>query len=81
MNLIPKSAMTSFILTFLFGPLGLFYSSPLWAVLLSIAFYFTLPTILVPIGIWLLSWGIGHYCVCTHNENIEAIKQLAKDNQ
>jgi len=27
MNLRPKSRLTAFLLTFLFGPLGLFYSS------------------------------------------------------
>jgi len=30
MNLRPKSRLTAFLLTFLFGPLGLFYCSGRW---------------------------------------------------
>ncbi|EJL6616022.1 hypothetical protein NMS36_000360 [Vibrio cholerae] len=33
-------------------------------------------TVIAPIIIYLLSWGLGDYYTATHNENIEAIKAL-----
>lgn len=76
MNLVPKSRVMSFTLTFLLGPVGLLYSAPIWGVVLTILFALTWKTVLVPIAIWLLSWGLGDYYTATHNENIQAIKAL-----
>ncbi|MCG6216231.1 hypothetical protein [Vibrio furnissii] len=76
MNLVPKSRVMSFALTFLLGPIGLLYSAPLWGVMLTILLVLTWSTVLVPIAIWLLSWGLGDYYAASHNENIQAIKAL-----
>lgn len=55
-----KSKATSFILCFLFGPLGLFYTHgfliPLVLVLVAL---FLSATIVVPVGIWILSMIVG----------------------
>ncbi|MCG6268269.1 hypothetical protein [Vibrio furnissii] len=76
MNLVPKSRVMSFALTFLLGPIGLLYSAPLWGVMLTILFVLTWFTLIGPIAIWLLSWGLGDYYTASHNENIKEIKAL-----
>ncbi|EKO3392576.1 hypothetical protein OMA37_004416 [Vibrio fluvialis] len=43
---------------------------------MTILFALTWSTLLVPIAIWLLSWGLGDYYTASHNENIQAIKAL-----
>lgn len=77
MNLIPKSRVTSFILTLLFGPLGLFYSSIAGAIALIIVAVVSASTIVGPIFCWLLAIGIGDHCTYKHNQNIEAIKEMS----
>lgn len=58
----PKSRAVAFLLTFLFGPLGLFYVSVVGALVMIIAAiisFFLLP-IIGPIITWIISmvWGI-----------------------
>lgn len=77
MDLIPKSRITSFILTLLFGPLGLFYSSIAGAIALIIVAVVSASTVVGPIVCWLLAIGIGDHCTYKHNQNIEAIKEMS----
>ncbi len=76
MNLVQESRVMSFLLTFLLGPVGLLYSTPVWGIVLTVIFVLSISTVIVPIIIYLLSWGLGDYYTATHNENIEAIKAL-----
>ena len=76
MNLNPKSRLASFLLTLFFGPLGLFYSSAVGALVLMIVAFVTFTSVIGPIVCWLLAIGIGDHCTVKHNQNIDNIKDL-----
>jgi len=67
-----KSRITSFILTVLIGPLGLLYSSVLWGVVLTIIAIAGAPTVVVPVGVWILSILLGDSFTYNHNKKIRA---------
>jgi low affinity Fe/Cu permease len=74
-----KSRTTSFILTLLFSVLGLFYASPLAAVIVLVLAVVTIP--LVPlVGYpfwWVMCIAIGDHAVVSHNrEREQFIKEL-----
>lgn len=55
-----KSKATSFILCFLFGPLGLFYTfPPLTPIALTLIAIIFSGTIAIPVAIWILSMWLG----------------------
>jgi ABC-type multidrug transport system permease subunit len=72
-----KSRTTSFILTLLFSVLGLFYASPLAAVIVLVLAIFTA---WIPFAIlfwWVLAIAIGDHAVVAHNRERERfIKEL-----
>ena len=76
MNLNEKSRLVSFILTLIFGPLGLFYSSVAGALVLTFIAFIAAATIIVPVICWILAICIGDHCTYKHNKNIENIKEL-----
>lgn len=78
MNSQGKSVGVAFLLTFLFGALGVFYSSVIGGIVMSIAWFFTLLLGLVTFGlgwglfavVWMVSilWG----CIAASNSNSKA---------
>lgn len=79
MNLNPKSRLVSFLLTLLFGPLGLAYSSIAGALVLAVVAVATAASIVGPIVCWVLAIAIGDHCTYKHNKNIENIKELVSN--
>lgn len=79
MNITEKSRLTSFFLTLLFGPLGLFYSSMAGAIALSILAVASYATIIGPILCWMFAMGIGDHCVVKHNKNAAELKDILKN--
>lgn len=76
MNLTEKSRITSFCLTFFFGPLGLFYSSTGAALALILVAVIGFATVVVPLFVWVFSIALGDHLTYKHNKNLEAFKQL-----
>ncbi|PTC02020.1 hypothetical protein C9980_25320 [Vibrio mediterranei] len=76
MNLNEKSRLVSFVLTLIFGPLGLFYSSLAGGLVLLIVAVITAGSIIGPIICWILAIAIGDHCTYKHNKNIAEIKNL-----
>lgn len=72
MNVIKKSKGVSLLLTLLFGPLGLLYSSKGGAILLTILTVISFPTVIIPVLCWLASMVIGEISVIKHNKNVDA---------
>ena len=68
-----KSRMTSFILTLLFGPIGLLYSSVLWGVILTLAAIVGIGTVIVPVAIWIISILMGDSLTYKHNQKIKLL--------
>lgn len=81
MNLNPKSRFVSFLLTLVFGPLGLFYSSIAAALCLIVIAVVTAGSVIGPVFCWILAIGIGDHCTYKHNQNIEAIKGLMANKE
>nr|WP_319381271.1 hypothetical protein [Thiomicrorhabdus sp.] len=71
-----KSQLIGFVLTFLLGPLGLFYSSWVAALILCVIAFSTAFTIFIPVICWLLSILVGFFAVNKHNEKVKAAAQL-----
>ena len=71
-----KSRVTSFVLTLLFGPLGLLYASVVWSLLMIVLVVVTAFTIVGPFVIWVLSIAIGDHLVHKHNQSIKQFMQL-----
>ena len=74
-SLAPKSRLTSFFLTLLFGPLGLFYSTIGGALFMLILVVISASTIVGPIFFWLLSIAIGDHATHKHNKALEDFKK------
>lgn len=66
-----KSRIVSFILTVLIGPLGLMYSSVLWGAVLLIIAILGATTIVLPVGVWVLSILLGDSFTYNHNQKIK----------
>lgn len=69
-----KSQTAGFFLTLLFGPLGLFYSSWVAALILS-----AIAVATVPVGLffcWFLAIIISFFSVSKHNEKVKAFAAL-----
>lgn len=80
MELLQKSRLVSFLLTILFGPLGLLYSSiagGLILTLIAVVFHWT---IFIPILCWLLAIILGDSLTYRYNKNAELlVKTLSGD--
>ena len=78
MNLNLKSELVSFLLTFFFGPVGLFYSSFAGGVALLLLTAATFPTVIGPIICWFLSIVIGMHCTSNHNYSVKKFISIHK---
>lgn len=76
LNINTKSRLTSLILTLLIGPLGLMYSSILWGAILTIIAFLGAPTVVVPLGVWILSILLGDSFTYNHNKRIQSQAQF-----
>lgn len=81
MNLNPKSRTASFLLTLFFGPLGLFYSSAVGGLVLTLIFVFSFTTIIAPFICWILAIAIGDHCTHRHNQNVEKLMAALSGRQ
>ena len=72
-----KSRTTSAILTILFGPLGLFYTTVWGALALTVLAFASAPTIIGPLFAWVVSIFWGDSLVKKHNSalNVQAEPQ------
>lgn len=71
-----KSQGLGFILTLILGPLGLFYSSWVAALILCVIAIASAATIIGPIICWLLAILISFAAVSKHNEKVKAAAEL-----
>lgn len=71
-----KSQFVGFLLTILFGPLGLFYSSWIAALILTLIAIFTFATIVVPVLCWLISILFSFAAVHDFNKKLLAKAEL-----
>ncbi len=71
-----KSTGLGFVLTLLLGPLGLFYSSWVAALILSVIAITSALTVIGPIICWILSIIINFFAVSKHNEKVKAAAAL-----
>jgi len=71
-----KSKTVGFVLTLIFGPLGLFYSSWVAGLILSVLALFTLATIIIPLACWVISMAFSFYFVIRFNEKVIATANL-----
>jgi len=75
-----KSNGVGFLLTVLFGPLGLFYSNWIAALILCVIAFTTAVSIIGPIACWLLSMSLTFLFVSQHNEKVKAAANLSHAN-
>jgi hypothetical protein len=73
-----KSQLSGFFLTLFFGPLGLFYSSWVAALILCVIAIFTAVSIIGPIICWLLAIFISFATVSSHNKKVQATANLTQ---
>lgn len=73
MNLNKKSQLVSFILTLLFGPIGLLYSTIAGSIGFMLIAFLTAPTVIGPIICWILSILVGAHYVSSHNHNVDVL--------
>ena len=73
-----RSQMMGVVLTVIFGPLGLFYSSWIAALILCVVVVATVSTILVPIVCWITSVLLSLFFVPRYNKKVEAQARLMK---
>ena len=66
-----KSQSTGIILTMLLGPWGLMYSNKYVALVYMVLLIITVPTIVIPVFLWVLSIPTSIYCVKQHNDDVE----------
>lgn len=71
-----KSQILGFILTLLLGPLGLFYSSWVAALILSVIAISSAVSIIGPVLCWLLAILISFFAVSKHNDKVKAAAEL-----
>ncbi len=71
-----KSQFLGFVLTLLFGPLGLFYSSWAAAIILCVIAISSVASVIGPIICWILAIIIGFATVSKHNEKVRAAAAL-----
>lgn len=71
-----KSQFAGFLLTFFLGPLGLFYSSWVAAIILLVIAFSTLATLVIPVFLWFLSIIISFIAVDKHNQKVKAAANL-----
>ena len=71
-----KSSTTGFLLTLFLGPLGLFYSSWIAALILCVIAIFSAATIIGPIICWIIAMIISFSSINSHNEKVEATANL-----
>lgn len=76
MNITEKSRGTSFLLTLLFGPLGLLYSSIAGGLILTVIALASAVTIVGPIICWVLAILIGDHLTHKHNKNARELKMI-----
>ena len=65
-----KSRTTSAVLTILFGPLGLFYTTVWGALALTVLAFVSAPTIIGPVFAWVVSVFWGDSLVKKHNSTL-----------
>lgn len=68
-----KSRGVSFILTLIFGPLGLLYTSVGWGLMLLIIAVLTSVTAVGPAICWILAIAIGDHKAHKHNEGLKKL--------
>lgn len=73
-----KSQIAGFLLTLILGPLGLFYSSWVAALILCVIAIVSAASIIGPIICWLLAILISFGAVSSHNEKVRATANLAQ---
>ena len=73
-----KSRLVSLILTTLFGPLGLMYSSLKWGLVLAIVAVIGAATFVITIAIWIISIIVGDSATYRHNQRVIARSKLIK---
>lgn len=71
-----KSQVLGFVLTLLLGPLGLFYSSWVAALILCVIAIASFYSIIGPIICWILAILISFSAVSKHNEKVKATAAL-----
>ena len=71
-----KSQTAGIILTLLFGPLGLFYSNWVAALILTVLAVVGSATIIIPILIWILSVVLTYPFVAKHNDKTKTTARL-----
>lgn len=72
-----KSTLLGFFLTLLFGPLGLFYSNWVAALILSITAIGLGFTVIIPIVCWILAIILNFFTVHKYNEKVKATAALS----
>lgn len=76
MNLNKKSRPVSLILTILFGPIGLLYSSVVGGILLTIAALAFYWTIIIPVACWIFAIAWGDHAAHRHNRSVDRFERL-----
>ncbi len=71
-----KKYLTGFVLTLLFGPLGLFYMNWIAGLILTLFCLFTFYTIIIPIICWLLSMLISFILIYDYNKKLRSKAEL-----
>jgi len=65
-----KGHIAGFLLTLLFGPLGLFYCNWVAGLILTLVAVFYASTIVIPILCWIASIILSSFMVSGHNEKL-----------
>lgn len=76
-----KSRTLSFCLTFLFGPIGLIYASPKFAIALTAIMAMFLETVIVPLVCWALAIVAGDYFIAKYNNGLQRFNAMLNINE
>lgn len=75
-----KNQLSGFLLTLFLGPLGLFYSSWVAALILCVIAISTAASIIGPLICWILAILISFMTVSSHNEKVGGIYAIYHTN-
>lgn len=75
-----KSQLSGFLLTLIFGPLGLFHSNWVAALILCVVAIVSSASIIGPLTCWMLAVLISFSSVSSHNEKVKATANLSQSS-
>lgn len=71
-----KSRLRSFVLTLVLGPIGLFYASERYGIILTVIALVSYKTVIGPILCWIFAIAISDFCIEQYNKGLKKFNRM-----